>query len=413
MAIKLSKNYYQYTDYLLIFLPIVIILGSPTINFFLTTSSILFLYISIKYSFWIWLKIMWVRLFLVFWLYLVLLSFFAIDFENSFRASFFLIRFLFFALCIEYLAFNHFSYKKIFNFWFLIVFFVCLDIWCQYFFGKDLFGYEDRGSRFSGVFGDELVAGAFLWKISGPIIGLIFYEKFVKKKKEYNYYLFASLIIPITILITGERASFLMFFFAFLLSILFFSYCIKKIKFFLYSIMLLLFLFLSILVISDEAKNRYGELLKIVKDIDSSSYGVLFNSGIQIWKKNKLVGVGLKNFDTVCDVEISLNDTPHHPCSTHPHNLYIQILSETGLIGIFLFLSTFISFFLSLKSFFYKSGKMNRGKFLTISCTVFLFSFIWPFTTSGSFYSSWNGFFYWIMIGIILNLSRKNKSIFE
>ena len=137
MPDKLGKNYYKYTDYLLIFLPIVIILGSPTINFFLITSSVLFLYLSIKYKFWIWLKITWVRLFIVFWLYLILLSLFSIDFQNSFRASFFLIRFLLFALCIKYLAFNHFSYKKVFNVWFFILILVCLDVWIQYFFGKD------------------------------------------------------------------------------------------------------------------------------------------------------------------------------------------------------------------------------------------------------------------------------------
>ena len=231
MPDKLGKNYYKYTDYLLIFLPIVIILGSPTINFFLITSSVLFLYLSIKYKFWIWLKITWVRLFIVFWLYLILLSMFSIDFQNSFRASFFLIRFLLFALCIKYLAFNHFSHKKVFNVWFFIVIFVCLDVWIQYFFGKDLFGYEDHGHRFAGLFGNELVAGAFLWKISAPIIGLIFYEKIFKNRKKYNYIILAFLIIPLTILITGERASFLMFLFSALLSVLFLSYFIKKLKF--------------------------------------------------------------------------------------------------------------------------------------------------------------------------------------
>jgi hypothetical protein len=82
--------------------------------------------------------------------------------------------------------------------------FVCLDVWIRYFFGKDLFGYEDREHRFAGLFGDELVAGAFLRKISAPIIGLIFYEKVFKNSKKYNYIILTFLIIPLTILITGE-----------------------------------------------------------------------------------------------------------------------------------------------------------------------------------------------------------------
>lgn len=408
MPDNLGKNYYKYTDYLIIFLPIIIILGSPAINFFLITSSVFFLYLSIKYKFWVWLKITWVRLFIVFWLYLILLSMFSIDFQNSFRASFFLIRFLFFALCIKYLAFNHFSYKKVFNVWFFILIFVCLDIWIQYFFGKDLFGYEDHGHRFAGLFGDELVAGAFLWKISAPIIGLIFYEKIFNNNKKYNYFILTFLIIPLTILITGERASFLMFLFSTFLSILFLSYFIKKFKFLIINILMVVFLS-SALLMTDSVKNRYTDFLDILKNFNNSSYGVLFTSGIEVWRKNKLIGVGLKNFSIVCDMEVSPIDKPHQPCSTHPHNLYIQIISETGLIGLVLFFSFFVSFFAHHLKIFFSLKKNSDQSFLFISCMCFLFSFLWPLTTSGSFYSSWNGFFYWVMIGIILNLSRKSK----
>jgi O-antigen ligase len=333
---------------------------------------------------------------------------FSIDFQNSFRASFFLIRFLLFALCIKYLAFNHFSYKKVFNVWFFILIFVCLDIWIQYFFGKDLFGYEDHGHRFAGLFGDELVAGAFLWKISEPIIGLIFYEKIFNNNKKYNYFILTFLIIPLTILITGERASFLMFLFSTFLSILFLSYFIKKFKFLIINILMVVFLS-SALSMTDSVKNRYTDFLDILKNFNNSSYGVLFTSGIEVWRKNKLIGVGLKNFSIVCDMEVSPIDKPHQPCSTHPHNLYIQIISETGLIGLVLFFSFFVSFFAHHLKIFFSLKKNSDQSFLFISCMCFLFSFLWPLTTSGSFYSSWNGFFYWVMIGIILNLSRKSK----
>ena len=60
MAPKLSINIYKSADYLLLTLPIIIILGSPSVNLILSVYSILFLYLSIKYSFWSWLKINWV-----------------------------------------------------------------------------------------------------------------------------------------------------------------------------------------------------------------------------------------------------------------------------------------------------------------------------------------------------------------
>ena len=51
----------------------------------------------------------------------------------------------------------------------------------KFIFGVDLFGYKAHAWRYSGLFGNELVAGAFLWKISGPLIGL-FILKYIHKK---------------------------------------------------------------------------------------------------------------------------------------------------------------------------------------------------------------------------------------
>ena len=409
MTPKLNLNFYKIIDYLLLILPIIIILGSPSINLVLSIYSLLFLYLSFHYSFWSWLKISWVFISITFWIYLVLLSFFSIDIESSFRASFFFIRFILFALCLEYFAFKYLSYNKIFKIWFYIVLFVCIDIWIQFIFGTDLFGYKDHGARFAGLFGDELVAGSYLWKISGPIIGLIFYERFFGKNFKDNYLILAVFLIPITILITGERASFIMFVFYFLLSLFIFFITLKKVKLLIISVLLIMSLFVSSIYLSSSVQKRYDDMLKITKNFSHSSYGVLFNSGIFIWKKNSLTGVGFKNFSVVCDNTIKLNDDKfkHPPCSTHPHNLYIQILSETGLLGLIFFISLFSTFFYHVlkKLTFAKINKIE--KFIFISSCISLFSILWPLITSGSFYGSWNGIFYWMLIGIILNLSKR------
>ena len=64
----------------------------------------------------------------------------------------------------------------------------------------------------------------------------------------------------------------------------------------------------------------------------------MYRTGLNIYKQNLIIGIGLKNFRVECsNQKYAFND---RSCSTHPHNLAIQLLAETGTVGFFFYICT-------------------------------------------------------------------------
>lgn len=413
--------YYNKTAfYIILIFPIASILGAPFVNFALVISSIYYLYLKNKNKKKIF-REKWEYIFLIFWIYLIFISFFSIDFFKAFKASFSQIRFILFSLFIGY-YFNFFtSYKKIFILWKLILTLVCLDVIYQFFNGVNFFGFPAEHyvpgvsdfshiARLGGVFNDELVVGSFIAKLSYP---LIFYMVYIfQSEKLYLKILSLVLIIlfSVSIFITGERLSLII-----ILSAIFFSSLLildfKK-------IIILVVLLSSVGLIFYEQnrflKTRIKETIQIVVNIQSSSYGRIFQSSYEVWEKNKFIGSGLKNYNNQC---VKLEDKNEHNspfsyCSpTHSHNILLQIMSETGSVGLIIFVALY---FYLLKYLLVKYNRIKHKlngeiKSVFIGCYVYILITLFPFITSGSFFTSWNGSFFWLHIGLALAILNEQK----
>ena len=67
------------------------------------------------------------------------------------------------------------------------------------------------------------------------------------------------------------------------------------------------------------------------KYIFSEEHQDQYMTAINIFKDKPFFGVGIKNFRNKCSEKKYISG--NYPCSSHPHNIYVQLLSETGFFG--------------------------------------------------------------------------------
>ncbi len=324
--------------------------------------------------------------------------------------------FLFFLILIFF--FNKKNNLKNLSFVFFITLnFVLGDTLIQYFLGVDIFGYKRElqigsdlvSSRLSGPFGDELIVGGFLKNIF--LISILCFLFPNSNKKIFFCYLIITLLV---ILLSGERVSGIMFLFFCFLFIFFFNFSIKKKIIFFLTLIFTSLIFFSINEnLRKSTFDRTFKQLGIVKsDISyqghknffDSQWGAHYLTAYEIYKNNKLFGSGIKSFRVECankKYEEINSFKANSRCATHPHNIYLEILSETGLVGFVLFIFTLALILKTqLKNVF--SAQPNLYLF-QLGILISFLTLIWPLQTTGSFFSTFNGFFYWFYAALIFS----------
>tara|TARA_Y100000590_G_scaffold175838_1_gene200923 strand:+ start:5568 stop:6995 length:1428 start_codon:yes stop_codon:yes gene_type:complete len=374
--------------------------------------------------------------------------------SNPIFKSFLLLRFLLLIFVIDTLFYNKIlNLNKLFLSTLFCTTFVSFDVILQFITGSDIFGYKSVGAWNSGPFGEEFIAGSYLKNFS---FFSFFYLFSNLKEKKYNKFL---LIFFITlhlsaIFFSGNRMPLILFIFGYLLIML----LIKNSRFVM-SISFIFFLVVFFATIKNNVyfKNTFSTFLKdisISKKVDGeieiknenieeqikkdekidksnidksvsflrhSGHSRVYRTAIVMWKEKPLTGFGLKSFRIICweilnkDInEIGERfDAQGRPqklaCANHAHNYYLELLSEAGIIGIFLIIAFFI---VLLKNSFNNIVNIHKIKFdnpavLLSPVIIMIFLELWPIRSSGSFFTTWNATFFWICIALLIQSNKK------
>lgn len=301
--------------------------------------------------------------------------------------------------------------------------FVCFDLFYQGIYGQDVFGFEkpELGRKLGGPFDDELIAGGYIQRFSlfsFFLIPLFYKEKFSN---------FIKFIIPIFfviflsgIIISGNRMPLLLFVFTIFLVIIFQK---QTRKYFFSFLILFSIIFSLIFTLNDTVKDNFYSFHHQIKNSYTAiksqdfknnnmpSYLKEFATFYDTWLLNKYIGGGIKNFRYYCHTRPNIEKNSKFICNMHPHNYYLEVLTETGLIGFIILINIFIlilylSFF---KKYFSKSVLNND---IMIIPFIFLFiTEIFPLKSTGSFFTTGNSTYLFLIIGIMIGLIRRKNFI--
>ena len=341
---------------------------------------------------------------IIFFIYALLVSILKKNF-NIDIISFFRMVLIYFFITIFFKNNKYQINLKIFLPFVLIISF---DSLLQYFIGYNILGFEKFDTfRLTSFFKDEPIVGSFLIKLTIPLIGIFLYS--FKKEK---IFFFSIILSSIIIFLSGERMPLLQYLFGIFL-LIFFSKNKRKAIFALISILsLVLILFTLNNDLLDRYKSTYSTFNSIINDtltVDDNErnpsvneYILNFKSGLQLWSQSKVFGSGYRYYNVNC--KRILSDHYYSGCSTHPHNIYIEILSDYGLLGLLIF----ILFIFRVLYQFYNNYKSTE----LIGIGILFFVLVFPLTTSQSIFSSYYGsiFFLFIFIINILNLKKEKIS---
>ena len=218
------------------------------------------------------------------------------------------------------------------------------------------------------------------------------------------------------ILISGERASFAFLTLSTLFILLLTNNALKfRLCFFFGSVILILMLSLANQELKYRVFERPFETSGLKKNEDqkyffTAYHDSLIRTSFNMFKDKPLIGHGPKMFRVVCKDEKYAEGIS--PCMTSPHNFYLQLLAETGIIGFSFLFSVFLYVlycaYRQLKSMVLRQKRYLSDYQLCLLAGILIT--VWPITSNGNFFHNWLMVVYSLPVGFYLHsLYGKNK----
>ena len=301
----------------------------------------------------------------------------------------------------------------------------------EFIIGKNIFGYGNiEKGRLVSFFKDEYILGSYIGKLFFLVASLWFIIYGSDNRKKNLIFLIFYLLSFLVVFLSGDRMPFVLFIFGSLIFLILSRYS-TKLKLFFISISTLAIIL--ILIFHQPLNDRFikktlfdfgsekglveGRLLYKFK-LDNGKEITFLSQHVNylivsynIFKENPIFGKGNKGFKNNCE-KYRIDCCS---CSSHPHNIYAQLLVENGIIGFLFFIILFfwITFIFLLQIL--KKIKNNKDNILSNSklcILICIYLNLWPLAQTGNLFNNWLSIIYFLPVGIFLNdFKPKNNKI--
>lgn len=339
----------------------------------------------------------WMRVALLLWGYLLVRSGFTAVPADAFGRALPWIRFPCAALALQTWTLNTPERRQ--RFVYMIVFavvYAVLDTALQYATGFDIFHHP--------TWGDARLTGPLRWPTDGITLhwlGVPLMAAAVHRMAQpdtiwrWRMLLMAGILLLLaTIVMTGDRAAFLLSLLAGGGVLLCYPHTWKA--------MVGVGVCAAVLVagLLYAQPHQLTRQLSSVEDVQHfahSPYGNVWRGGIAVFKHAPVFGVGLKHYRRVCKTYETRNPQTGalEGCNIHPHNLYLEWLAESGLVG--------LSLFLAMAGCWLRQLWQRRAHWLlepsAVGAVVIVLIRLLPIIPSASFFVAWAAVPLWLMLG--------------
>ena len=380
--------------------PFIYLIERDPADLWLSLIGLIFLIRCIRKKDWGWANQLWFKSALILWIFGLLSAVTGPEPLFSFQQGFVWIRFPLYAAAAQVWLAKDRDIRIVM----LLSMFIGMIIMSAILIAETFIEPKDR---LTWPYGDK-IPGNYIARVSLPLLCVLMAVAVSRKNRAALFSGCIGMLSIIVSLLTGERVNFLIRACGGM-----FAALVWKPKFILYSSLVLLEIIAVLVLVYNrpDLSNRFGD--SFVKSIpltnmsESNSYWGAWRGGIQQGLMTPFKGIGPSGTRNTCanlDTSIPIWLPGKNNCGNHPHNFYVQLFAEVGIIGLILGSIMFVSITVSC----FRARKTNFDCPMAATAFVTPFGLFFPLQQFGSFYGQWGNLFLWFAIGFALSQVQKS-----